>query len=111
MIVDGLTSVVGDVTRWCLAVRTGCHDAIAMGRSRTAPMSTTRVARAAATRPWSPRGVPMPLKCRGGGRLQGEDGAQGRITGLDRHRGGGHPPTPATPPCIRVRTRRFERLR
>jgi len=29
----------------------------------------------------------------------------------DRHRGGGHPPTPATPPCIRVRTRRFERLR
>ena len=27
---------------------------------------------------------------------------------LDRHRGGGHPPTPATPPCIRVRTRRFE---
>ena len=30
---------------------------------------------------------------------------------LDRHRGGGHPPTPATPPCVRVRTRRFERLR
>jgi hypothetical protein len=30
---------------------------------------------------------------------------------VDRHRGGGHPPTPATPPCIRVRTRRFERLR
>src|ERR1700683_5476261 len=27
---------------------------------------------------------------------------------LDRHRGGGHPPTPATPPCVRVRTRRFE---
>ena len=26
----------------------------------------------------------------------------------DRHRGSGHPPTPATPPCIRVRTRRFE---
>ena len=26
--------------------------------------------------------------------------------GLDRHRGGGHPPTPATPPCVRVRTRR-----
>ncbi len=26
----------------------------------------------------------------------------------DRHRGGGHPPTPATPPCVRVRTRRFE---
>src|SRR6202163_3239419 len=25
-----------------------------------------------------------------------------------RHRGGGHPPTPATPPCVRVRTRRFE---
>jgi hypothetical protein len=23
-------------------------------------------------------------------------------------RGGGHPPTPATPPCVRVRTRRFE---
>jgi hypothetical protein len=30
---------------------------------------------------------------------------------LDRHRGGGHPPTPATPPCIRVRTRRFELVR
>src|ERR1022692_3467687 len=28
--------------------------------------------------------------------------------GRDRHRGGGHPPTPATPPCVRVRTRRFE---
>src|SRR5439155_27099785 len=28
--------------------------------------------------------------------------------GQDRHRGGGHPPTPATPPCVRVRTRRFE---
>src|ERR1035438_7453781 len=27
---------------------------------------------------------------------------------VDRHRGGGHPPTPATPPCVRVRTRRFE---
>src|SRR5207253_2642461 len=27
---------------------------------------------------------------------------------LDRHRGGGCPPTPATPPCVRVRTRRFE---
>src|SRR6516164_4484443 len=26
----------------------------------------------------------------------------------DRHRGGGDPPTPATPPCVRVRTRRFE---
>jgi transposase InsO family protein len=30
---------------------------------------------------------------------------------VDRHRGGGHPPTPATPPCVRVRTRRFDRLR
>jgi hypothetical protein len=29
-------------------------------------------------------------------------------TPFDRHRGGGHPPTPATPPCVRVRTRRFE---
>src|SRR5207253_1072024 len=34
----------------------------------------------------------------------------GRLTlsSRDRHRGGGHPPTPATPPCVRVRTRRFE---
>jgi hypothetical protein len=32
-------------------------------------------------------------------------------TPLDRHRGGGRPPTPATPPCVRVRTRRFEKLR
>jgi predicted nucleic acid-binding OB-fold protein len=30
------------------------------------------------------------------------------LIGFDRHRGGGHPPTPATPPCVRVRTRRFE---
>ena len=30
---------------------------------------------------------------------------------FDRHRGGSHLPTPATPPCERVRTRRFERLR
>src|SRR5216683_2643242 len=30
---------------------------------------------------------------------------------FDRHRGGGHPPTPATPPCVRVRTRRFDWLR
>jgi hypothetical protein len=30
---------------------------------------------------------------------------------LDRHRGGGHPPTPATRPCVRVRTRRFENVR
>ena len=29
------------------------------------------------------------------------------ITRLDRDRGGGHPPTPPTPPCVRVRTRRF----
>src|SRR5271157_4279201 len=27
---------------------------------------------------------------------------------FDRHRGGGHSSTPATPPCVRVRTRRFE---
>ena len=29
---------------------------------------------------------------------------------LDRHRGSGCPLTPATPPCVRVRTRRFEKL-
>jgi hopanoid biosynthesis associated radical SAM protein HpnJ len=28
----------------------------------------------------------------------------------DRHRGSGCPLTPATPPCVRVRTRRFERV-
>jgi hypothetical protein len=28
----------------------------------------------------------------------------------DRHRGGGRQPTPATPPCIRVRTRRFKKV-
>src|ERR1039458_7572671 len=28
--------------------------------------------------------------------------------GYDRHRGGGRPPTPATPPCVRGRTQRFE---
>ena len=31
-----------------------------------------------------------------------------REKAFDRHRGGGHPPTPATPLCVRVRTRRFE---
>src|SRR6266853_23367 len=30
------------------------------------------------------------------------------LSNIDRHRGGDHPPTPATPPCVRVRTRRFE---
>src|SRR5258707_7287680 len=30
---------------------------------------------------------------------------------FDRHRGGSCLPTPATPPCIRVRTRRLEKLR
>jgi hypothetical protein len=29
----------------------------------------------------------------------------------DRHRGGGRPPTPATPPYVRVRIRRVEKLR
>jgi hypothetical protein len=32
------------------------------------------------------------------------------VTEVDRHRGSGHPPTPATPPCVQVRTRRFDRL-
>src|SRR5215471_15226344 len=43
-------------------------------------------------------------------RFARDPGLQGSIhtTRLDRHRGGGHPPTPATPPCVRVRTRRFE---
>src|SRR5207302_1239103 len=30
---------------------------------------------------------------------------------FDRHRGSGCPLTPATPPCVRVRTRRFDWLR
>ena len=30
------------------------------------------------------------------------------IKPFDRHRGSGCPLTPATPPCVRVRTRRFE---
>ena len=37
----------------------------------------------------------------------------GRTTNLltgDRHRRSGHPLTPSTPPCIRVRTRRFTNL-
>jgi hypothetical protein len=34
-----------------------------------------------------------------------------QIADIDRHRGGGQPPTPATPPCVRVRTRRFDWLR
>src|SRR5213592_2599976 len=38
----------------------------------------------------------------------GELSPRVNIKRIDRHRGGGHPPTPATPPCVRVRTRRFE---
>src|SRR5437588_13073025 len=34
-----------------------------------------------------------------------------KVCPSDRHRGGGHPPTPATPPCVRIRTRRFDWLR
>ena len=33
---------------------------------------------------------------------------QERLKAGDRHRGSGCPLTPATPPCVRVRTRRFE---
>src|ERR1035438_4745259 len=40
--------------------------------------------------------------------LRTERGGSIAPTPSDRHRGGGHPPTPATPPCVRVRTRRFE---
>src|SRR5215472_14683979 len=32
------------------------------------------------------------------------------LTVFDRHRGSGCPLTPTTPPCVRVRTRRFERV-
>ena len=39
---------------------------------------------------------------------QPPSGSKVTTRAFDRHRGGGHPPTPATPPCIRVRTRRFE---
>ena len=39
-----------------------------------------------------------------------EDRAWGQFpeTPFDRQRVGGHPPTPATPPYVRVRIRRFE---
>jgi hypothetical protein len=37
--------------------------------------------------------------------------ADGLPSSADRHRGGGYPPTPATPPYVRVRIRRFEKLR
>ena len=40
--------------------------------------------------------------------LLADQGASFPSIPSDRHRGGGHPPTPATPPCVRVRTRRFE---
>jgi hypothetical protein len=43
--------------------------------------------------------------------IQGVDSEEVAITSIDRHRGGSHLPTPATPPCVRVRTRRFEKLR
>jgi hypothetical protein len=38
----------------------------------------------------------------------GELNGSVNTSAFDRHRGGGHPSTPATPPCVRVRTRRFE---
>ncbi len=48
-------------------------------------------------------------KFSGGPRLRSfVQGALLPVSPSDRHRGGGHPPTPATPPCVRVRTRRFE---
>src|ERR1700686_3458050 len=34
--------------------------------------------------------------------------SQSPVIPFDRHRGSGCPLTPATPPCVRVRTRRFE---
>jgi hypothetical protein len=40
------------------------------------------------------------LTCHSGSRMV--------LSHFDWHRGGGYPPAPATPPCIRVRTRRFE---
>ena len=39
-----------------------------------------------------------------------DDNPRTKVTQIDRHRGGGHPPTPATPPYVRVRIRRFEKL-
>jgi hypothetical protein len=44
-------------------------------------------------------------------RMQKEGRNTGNKTPVDRHRGGGRPPTPATPPYVRVRIRRFEKLR
>ena len=58
-------------------------------------------------------GTFCPARTHSSGRIAAAGGALSLASslaksGLDRHRGGGHPPTPATPPCVRVRTRRFE---
>ena len=54
-------SVVGDVNRLRIAVMCRRDDEIAVSRRRMTPMSTYNVTMTAATRPCSPRGVPIPI--------------------------------------------------
>ena len=60
---DELTAnVASDASRPRTAGMSRCDDEIVVSRRRTTPMSTPHVARTAATRPCSPRGVPIPIR-------------------------------------------------
>ena len=60
---DELTAnVASDASRPRTAGMSRCDDEIVVSRRRTTPMSTPNVARTAATRPCSPRGVPIPIR-------------------------------------------------
>ena len=55
-------NVASDASRPRTAGMSRCDDEIVVSRRRTTPMSTPNVARTAATRPCSPRGVPIPIR-------------------------------------------------
>ena len=57
---DESANVASDASRPRTAGMSRCDDEIVVSRRRTTPMSTPNVASTAATRPCSPRGVPIP---------------------------------------------------
>ena len=60
---DKLTAdVVSDVSQPRTTVMSRCDDEMAVSRHRTTSKSTNKVAMTTATRPWSPRGVPTPIR-------------------------------------------------
>ena len=56
------SEVVSDVSQPRMALKGRCDAEIAAIRRRMAPMSTNKIAITAATRPCSPRGVPIPIR-------------------------------------------------